>query len=376
MQNRTFRIVDGERIEGTWRHVFIHNWTYHLTDLLIYADGAIWCWEWVDLDGLRTKLAQGWIATEIPPGARASAHDLASWVFDEPRVWIDPDDFVVQVADEIDRLNGRPDSTDRCLRVLDRYLAGRSDEDRRALATAYLAIPAMDRRYALGDMDAKDWPLRVLCTPVGDEAVGAPESPDRFGVVTEDMRRWAFDYFAEQDRSRAEYADRREPDDPPGPSAGPVNLEAVVYPKGWPDDPGVLVLRNEYPAEIEFGGVRHPTVTHAYWSLSTGDPDAAERIRTAERPYEARKIAEKAVRRPEWSGMRLGVMSALLRAKFAQHHDLADILIATGDAPIHYSDPGSVYWHARGERGRNWVGRLLELVRGELVAERAGLALR
>lgn len=375
MQNRTFRVVDGERIEGTWRPIFIHNWTYHLTDLLIYADGAIWCWEWVDLDGLRAKLAEGWIATEIPPGARASAHQLASWVFDEPRVWIDPDDFVVQVADEIDRLNDRPDSTDRCLEVLDRYLASRSEEDRRSLATAYLAIPAMDRRYALGDMDSKDWPLRVLCTPVGDEVIGEPEAPDRFGVVTEDMRRRAFDYFAEQDRDRAEYADRREPDDPLGPSAGPVNLNAVVYPKGWPDDPGVLVLRNEYPAVIEVGGVRYPTVTHAYWSLSTDDPDAAERIRTAERPYDARKLAEQAVRRPEWSDMRAGVMAALLRAKFTQHSGLADALVATGDARIYYSDPGSDYWHAGGDRGRNWAGRLLELARAELIAGRAGLTL-
>jgi predicted NAD-dependent protein-ADP-ribosyltransferase YbiA (DUF1768 family) len=374
VQNRTFRTVDGERIEGTWRPVFIHNGTYHLTDLLIYADGAIWCWEWVDLDGLRAKLAQGWIATEIPQGARASAHELASWVFDEPRVWIDPDDFVTQVADEIDRLNDRPDSTERCLRVLDRYLASRSEEDRRALATAYLAIPAMDRRYALRDMDSQDWPLRVLCTPVGEAVIGEPDP--EFDVVTEDMRREAFDYFAEQERVRAEYADRREPDDPPGLPAGPVRLNAVFYPKGWPEDPGVLVLRNEYPAVIEFGGVSYPTVTHAYWSLSTDDSGTAERIRAAELPYDARRLAEQAVRRPGWSDMRAGVMAALLRAKFAQHRGLADALVATGDAPVHYSDPGSDYWHADGDRGRNWVGRLLELIRAELVAERAGLSLQ
>lgn len=372
MRNETFRIVDGERIPGTWRPIFIHNGNYYLTDLLIYADGAIWCWEWVDLDGLRAKLDQGWIATELPQGARGSAHGLASWLFDEPSCWIDPDDFVIQVADDIDRLNGRPDSTGRCLEILDRYLASRTEEDRRSLAAAYLAIPAMDRRYALGDMDSKDRPLRVLCTPVGDDLIGEPQPPERFGAVTEDMRRQAFDYFAQWKRDRAGNAARRAPDDPEAPAAATVNLNAVVYPNGWPDDPGLLVLRNEYPAPVEYGGVRYPTVTHAYWSLSTADPAAAERVRTAERPYDAEKLAEQAVRRPGWSGMRAGIMAALLRAKFAADRDLADILVGTGDAPLHYTGPGSDYWHAAGDRGRNWTGRLLELVRAELVAERAG----
>jgi len=36
--------VDGQRVEGTWRHVFVRNWDrYFLTDLIVYADGAIDC---------------------------------------------------------------------------------------------------------------------------------------------------------------------------------------------------------------------------------------------------------------------------------------------------------------------------------------------
>jgi predicted NAD-dependent protein-ADP-ribosyltransferase YbiA (DUF1768 family) len=60
-------------------------------------------------------------------------------------------------------------------------------------------------------------------------------------------------------------------------------------------------------------------------------------------------------------------MLRLLRLKLEQHPDLAEVLTATGDARIRYSDLGSPFWSSGSEPGGNWVGRLLELVRSELV---------
>lgn len=49
----TYRVVDGARIEGTWRPAFIWNGgTYYLTDLLIYADGKVDCWGLVGFGGV------------------------------------------------------------------------------------------------------------------------------------------------------------------------------------------------------------------------------------------------------------------------------------------------------------------------------------
>jgi len=99
---RISREVDGERVEGITRPVFIRNGKdYHLTDLEIYADGSIFCWEWVDLAGLEDKLASGWVATSFEPGARASAHQLASWQFADPQSWIRPDWLLGEVTDAI-----------------------------------------------------------------------------------------------------------------------------------------------------------------------------------------------------------------------------------------------------------------------------------
>jgi hypothetical protein len=105
MRRRTYRNVDGQRVEGTWRHAFTRNGnTYYLTDLVVYADGAIDCGDGglIDLNGLREKLACGCVATTLPEGGQASAHHVASWKFSEPRTWIDPDMLAGEVERRLD----------------------------------------------------------------------------------------------------------------------------------------------------------------------------------------------------------------------------------------------------------------------------------
>ena len=104
---------------------------------------------------------------------------------------MEPQWLLGEVADEIDKLNGRPDSTGRCLLALDRYLQSRSEEDRAALSAAYEAIPEHLRLYALGDMDSKDWPLRVLVAGVGGHVETYYEPGHE--LVTGEMRLQALD---------------------------------------------------------------------------------------------------------------------------------------------------------------------------------------
>ncbi|GAA3115524.1 NADAR family protein [Nonomuraea salmonea] len=351
---------------------FIRNGdTHYLSELKVFADGAIYYWEWGDLDGLRAKLESGWVATTFDEGARASVHHLASWRFDQVNAWITAEELLGEVADAIERLNGRPDSTDRCISAALRYVDSRTEADRLALRTAYAAIPAHLRVYALGDMDARDLPLRVLASEVGetwDEDVyfafeDGSEALDDDGAVTEEGRRAAFQYFAEWRRPDQDVAARREAE---------AQSPTVMLTYGRPMYPRAHGLRNEFPASIKVADAVYPTVEHAYWALSTDDEAARERIRTAPNAREAHDIAVAAERRPHWPDVRLLVMADLLRAKFAQHPDLAEILLATGDGRIHYAHATSEFWDITDAAGRNWLGRLLELVRAELVADRIG----
>ncbi|MCM2418952.1 NADAR family protein [Streptomyces sp. RKAG293] len=365
-QHRTYRHVDGEQIPGITRPAFIRNGSYYLTDLIIYADGLIDCWGLVDLAEFEEKLRSGWVATTLEEGARASVHHLAVWKFAEPQSRVTPETLLGEVRDEIDKLNDRPDSRGRCRAAVNGYLADRTEDRRQRLLDAYLAVPEHLRRY-LGDMDSKDWPVQVLAVGIGGRM------PRNQEVVTEKMHASALDYFAQNNTARADYAVRHEAFGPVQPQAAAITLTQTVGTKDWPENPGLLALRNEYPCPVNVCGVEYPNVDRAYLALSTDDKAQRQAVLSAENDRAAQRIAESTPRRPGWAEARPAVMAELMRAKYAQHPALAQLLLGTSDAKILYSSFDSLYWGEAGERGRNWVGRLLELIRSELAAEAAGL---
>ncbi|QKW23402.1 NADAR family protein [Kitasatospora sp. NA04385] len=365
----THRTADGVRVPGTWRHAFIRNGGhYFLTDLFVYADGLIDCWGLVTVEEFEEKLRTGWVATGFPEGGEASAHELADWKFGEPESWITPESLVAEVRDTIDRLNGRPDSTGRCLAAVEVFLADRTEENRSAARAAFLAIPETQRRYALGDMDSKDRPLRVLVAGPG----GRTYLPFD-GTVTQEAYDGALAYFAERARWTAERSERVPADGPATPHAPAVHL-AQTFSAEPVDDPGRRGLRHDYPAPITVAGADYPSVAHAYWARSVADPEARHAIATARTAAAARTLAAGAPRRAGWEHARTAVMAELLRAKYDQHPELAEVLLATDDATVIYDDMDSLFWGDNAGRGRNWSGRLLELVRSELHARRTGTA--
>lgn len=343
----TYRTVDGERVDGVWCHVWRRHQlvdTYSVHDLVVYADGAIECerFELTDLAGLERRLAKGVIAVRDPE---------APPLPEEPSDWLSrssepctPESFLLEVADRIEELNGRPTTVRRCHEAIRHYRQQPTELSREALRQAYLAIPAHLRIYALGDMDRQDRPLRILLTDVGEAVDG--HGP----VVTEEMHRDVLEYFDEYDHGVRERPEPVYADDPVEAVPAPVVLRNVIYPRGWPERLDLFVLRNNYPAEIHFAGATYPSVHDGYWTL-------AERHQG-----------------DGWPDARLAVMAGLLRAKFTQHPDLAEFLLDTGNATISYIDHDeSPYWRDAGPRGgRNWVGRLLELVRSELSWPTAG----
>ncbi|AGL15986.1 NADAR family protein [Actinoplanes sp. N902-109] len=366
-QRRTYRDVDGQRVDGVCRSMFVTNaGDYYLDDLVVYADGAVDAGDGLtDLDGLRRRLASGRVATTLEEGARAYAHRVGSWRFADVLGALTPELVLGEVADQIDRLNERPDSAARCRQAVQAYLSDMSEQNRLAVRESYLAIPEHLRIFTLGDMDRKDFPLRVLITELGEQVYGDPDGP----VITRRHRDRAVQYFRETARAIAGWQATEPADGPARPHDPTVTLAQTYYPNGWPDDPGIHVLQNDYASSITVRGRSYPTVSHAYWALSTGDPAWHDRIAAAERVYDAVTLAGRAPRRDGWPGTRLAVMAELLRAKFAQHPRLADVLLATGDARIVCTDAGSDFWSA-GPGGTNWFGRLLEVARSEVAAAR------
>ncbi|MFC8537433.1 NADAR family protein [Streptomyces sp. NPDC057249] len=363
-----YRMVDGERIDGAWCHIWRRNQPgggHYVDDLIVFADGRITCGEPTDLAGLASELAAGrWTATD--PQAPPRPDPPSKWQSRSGQP-LTPQGFLLEVADRIEALNRRPTAGQRCWDAIRRFEQEPTESNRELLRAAYLAVPAHLRIYVLGDMDRQDRPLRILLTDIGEAVDG--DGP----VVTAEMHQGVLDYFAradeavlaEQERRAAQYAD-----DPAEPGRPPLVSHETVYPRGWPDEPGLFMLRNDFPAPIEFAGDSYASVQHGYWALSAANASDRSSIRAAASGREAQELGGRAPRRDDWSDVRLAVMAGLLRAKFTQHPGPAQVLLSTGDARISYTGfADSPFWRdVPDDRGRNWMGRLLELTRAELLA--------
>lgn len=125
-------------------------------------------------------------------------------------------------------------------------------------------------------------------------------------------------------------------------------------------------LSNFYPAAVELDGLLYRSVEHAYQAAKTNDKAERDRIRSCEKPWQAKRLGRTVTLRGDWEEIKLDVMFRLLRDKFSQSH-LRDLLMATGDARlIEGNDWGDTFWGVAWGRGHNHLGKLLMQVRDEL----------
>jgi hypothetical protein len=77
------KITRTEVLEGFSIPGIIHNFQYHFTDLQVYSDGLISCWEMVDLPMFKDKLNKGWVVPSIPDGEAISIFNLGHWYIEQ-----------------------------------------------------------------------------------------------------------------------------------------------------------------------------------------------------------------------------------------------------------------------------------------------------
>jgi hypothetical protein len=160
--NRIIRKDGQKEVIGTYLYAFIHNGDYFLSEIKIYADDKVDCWELLDFEIFKQKVRSGWVVTQLPENARVSISGVASFIACEVRSFVDPEEFIKEVADEIEELNGRPTAADICRTAYQAFQQRQSEDARAKLKLAYEGIPGHLRRYVLRDMDAKDFPIRKI----------------------------------------------------------------------------------------------------------------------------------------------------------------------------------------------------------------------
>lgn len=127
-------------------------------------------------------------------------------------------------------------------------------------------------------------------------------------------------------------------------------------------------LSNFHEAPVRYQGTTYRSNESAFQAQKT--LDARIRMEIADMdPSRAKRAGRHVKLRPDWETVKDQVMLDIVRAKFAQHPDLAEKLLATGDAELVEGNT----WHDRywgvdaatGE-GRNQLGKTLMQVRDEL----------
>lgn len=116
-------------------------------------------------------------------------------------------------------------------------------------------------------------------------------------------------------------------------------------------------------------GTYWPTSEHYFQAQKFAGTPHEEEIRRAAAPKIAADRGRDRSRplRADWNDVKDGVMRCAVRAKFATHAPLRDLLLSTGNELIIENAPGDFYWGCGSDgSGKNRLGEILMELRDAL----------
>lgn len=124
-----------------------------------------------------------------------------------------------------------------------------------------------------------------------------------------------------------------------------------------------------YPLQLD--GKNWPTSEHYFQAQKFEGTELEEKVRTAKNAWYAAKYGRELAPLPyDWEEIKVDVMYHVVLAKFTQHPDLRKLLLDTGDAILIAHTRKDAFWADGGDgAGKNWLGKILMLVREELGVE-------
>jgi len=120
---------------------------------------------------------------------------------------------------------------------------------------------------------------------------------------------------------------------------------------------------------IKLKGKIWKTTEHYFQAQKFVDKAYQEKIRKASTPMKAAQLGRSRKVRivKKWDNIRDNVMYEALKAKFTQHEELNELLLATGDKILIEHTENDSYWGDSGDgSGKNRLGKLLMRLREKL----------
>ena len=127
-------------------------------------------------------------------------------------------------------------------------------------------------------------------------------------------------------------------------------------------------LSNFYEAAVTYGGLTYGS-NEAAFQAQKCMTEAEKLPFTEARPSRSKGMGRRVALRPDWETVKAGIMEEIVRAKFTQHPELAERLLATGEMRLIEGNTwGDVFWGVdiRTGKGENHLGQALMKVREEL----------
>lgn len=120
---------------------------------------------------------------------------------------------------------------------------------------------------------------------------------------------------------------------------------------------------------ITLKGEYWPTTEHYFQAQKFAGTKHETEVRKANNPKIAAEMGRDRKRplRSDWESVKDDIMRDAVRAKFTQHKNLQDILLATGDAILVEHTVNDSYWADGGDgTGKNMLGKILMEIREEI----------
>lgn len=133
------------------------------------------------------------------------------------------------------------------------------------------------------------------------------------------------------------------------------------------DDYGEFSNFARYPIRLK--GKTWSTTEHYFQAQKFAGTDHEIKIQKAASPMKAAELGRtrKVKMRRNWNNIKDNIMLEALQAKFNQHLELKELLLATGDSVLVEHTENDSYWGDGGDgTGKNKLGKLLMKVRDEL----------
>lgn len=120
-------------------------------------------------------------------------------------------------------------------------------------------------------------------------------------------------------------------------------------------------------------GQFYRTSEHYFQVMKFEDEAYREKIRETKSPMIAARLgrSRKVKIREDWEEVKVDVMREALQAKFAEHAELRELLLSTGDEPLVEAAARDYFWGVgKDGTGQNWLGKLLMELREQLQNEK------